>query len=104
MLAVGLILYQIQKETYKTVFKIVQIAPGYMTTTQIKFIMVLYDDARNHDQKAVDDSIKRLFAEIHRLYVGHTLNPFSTVNAPISSTRFDSEVQTCVTAYNQSRI
>jgi hypothetical protein len=74
-----------------------------MTTTQIKFILTVYDDAVTHDQKAVDESIKQLFANIHRLYVGYTLNPFNPINAPISSARFDSEVEDCVVAYNKTR-
>ena len=75
-----------------------------MTTTQVKFIISVYDDAViTGDQTAVDQMIKELFVEIHRLYVDYTLNPFSPVDgAPISSARFDRQVMDCVAAYNKS--
>ena len=74
-----------------------------MTTTQIKFILTVYDDAVTMgDQVSVDEAIKRLLAEIHRLYVDYSMNPFSDINAPISSARFDAQVKDCVEVYNKS--
>jgi hypothetical protein len=75
---------------------------GYMTTTQIKFIISVYDDASNYtgDQSTADQQIKELLAEIHRIYVEFSLNPFSAVEAPISSARFDAQVSDCVSAFN----
>jgi hypothetical protein len=75
---------------------------GYMTTTQIKFILCVEDDALPDDQPSVDEMIKRLLFKIHRLYVEQTLNPFSSMGAPISSPRFESQLKSTVTAYNHA--
>lgn len=77
---------------------------GYMTTTQIKFILTVYDDVVMGDQKVVDESIKQLFIKIHGLYVNYLMNPFTHVSAPISSARFDSQVRDCIAAYNKSTL
>ena len=75
---------------------------GYMTTTQIKFLITLEDNAISADQSTVDETIKRLFIKIHRLYVEYTLNPFSSLNKEIISDRFDSKIKEIVTAYNRA--
>jgi hypothetical protein len=76
-----------------------------MTTTQIKFLLVVQEDAvALGDQRTIDETIKRLFLKIHRAYVEHTLNPFCRLEAPIVSTRFDAKVTESVTAYNRTRM
>ena len=56
------------------------------------------------DQRAVDESVKRLFAKLHDLFVEHRLNPFSNLKAPISSSKFDSKVKACVANFNRDEI
>jgi hypothetical protein len=75
---------------------------GYMTTTQIKFLLTVEDDSTVGDQRTVDETIKRLFVKLHRLYVEYTLNPFSPLTGAISSKKFDQKVKDCVTAYNRT--
>jgi Sedlin, N-terminal conserved region len=73
-----------------------------MTTTQIKFLLTVDDGAAVEDQRTVDETIKRLFVKLHRLYVEYTLNPFSPLTGPIQSARFDHKVGYCVSAYNRT--
>lgn len=75
---------------------------GYQTTTQIKFLLTVEDDASIGDQCTVDETIKRLCIKLHRLFVEYTLNPFSPISGPIESTRFTQKVQDCITAYNRA--
>jgi len=75
---------------------------GYQTTTQIKFLLTVEDDASIGDQRTVDETIKRLFFKLHRIYVEYTLNPFSPISGPIESARFTKKVNDCVTAYNRA--
>lgn len=79
---------------------------GYMTTTQIRFVLVVEDHhasaAPGRDQRSVDDAIYRLFVKLHRLYVEHTLNPFAALSGPIQSPKLDRKVHECVTAFNRS--
>ena len=51
---------------------------------------------------AFQEEIQNLMAKIHAVYVGHVLNPFSVLNAPIVSQRFDQQVQRIVDVYNES--
>lgn len=74
-----------------------------MTTTQIKFLLTVQDHAAAiGDQRNIDETIKRLLVKLHRLYVEYTLNPFSALNSPIQSTRFDAKVSDCVEAFNRT--
>lgn len=75
---------------------------GYQTTTQIKFLLTVEDDASIGDQRTVDETIKRLCIKLHRLYVEYTLNPFSPISGPLESARFTQKVNDCVTAYNRA--
>jgi Sedlin, N-terminal conserved region len=82
------------------------VVSGYMTTTQIRFVLVVEDHhasaAPGRDQRSVDDAIFRLFVKLHRLYVEHTLNPFGALSGPIQSHKMDRKVHECVTAFNRS--
>jgi hypothetical protein len=78
-----------------------------MTTTHIKFLITVEDTDATvaGDQRAVDETIKRLCVKLHRLYVEYILNPFSPLTGgqgSIESPRFDQKVKDCVMAYNQS--
>ena len=70
---------------------------AYMTTTHIKFLLVVQDRS-----SMMDETIKRLFLKIHRIYVEYMLNPFCQINAPISSVHFDTKLKDLVTAYNRT--
>lgn len=78
---------------------------GYMTTTQIRFVLVVEDhhvSSSGREQRSVDDAIYRLLVKLHRLYVDHTLNPFGGLSGPIQSPRMDRRVRECVAAFNRS--
>lgn len=75
-----------------------------MTTTFIKFVLIVEDDATSTDQTITDQNIKRLFVKLHRIFIEHMLNPFSNINAPITSRRFADKVQETVQAYNRTII
>ncbi len=75
---------------------------GYVTTTKVKFILVVEDDAVPEAQPNVDSEIKNLMKQLHELYVQEMLNPFRDVTAPISSKRFDEQIQNYVATFNQS--
>ena len=77
---------------------------GYMTTTQIRFILTVEDhvSTTGTNQRQIDDAIKRVFAKLHRLYVEYMLNPFGSLTGPITSPRFDLKVAECVSAYNRT--
>ena len=70
---------------------------GYMTTTHIKFLLTVRDGYAPQQ-----DILQHLVAKMHAAYVGHVLNPFSVLHAPIVSLRFDQQMQTLVDAYNES--
>lgn len=78
---------------------------GYMTTTHIKFLLILSDDASTalNEQRAIDEAIKHLFFKLHRLFVEYTLNPFSPLTGePLQSPRFDQKVQDCILSFNRT--
>lgn len=73
-----------------------------MTTTQIKFLLTVQDDAALGDQRTIDETLKHLFIKIHRQYVEYSLNPFSSMTGPISSARFEQKISEWVEAYNRA--
>jgi hypothetical protein len=78
---------------------LIRIREGYLTTTQIRFLLTV-QDAGDQQQQVVDQSIKQLMAQIHRYYVEYTLNPFNDLNAPVQSQKFTRHVQQCVDKFN----
>ncbi|GKZ01437.1 trafficking protein particle complex subunit 2-like protein [Mayamaea pseudoterrestris] len=72
---------------------------GYMTTTQIRILLSVQDNP-DQPQHAVDQSIQRLLAQIHKFYVEYTLNPFTELNSTIQSQKFDKNIQQTVNAFN----
>eukprot|EP00980_Cylindrotheca_fusiformis_P010112 scaffold2243_cov122-Cylindrotheca_fusiformis.AAC.28 len=75
---------------------------GYVTTTRIKIMLVVEDDAIPEIQSSIDNDIKTLLSKIHELYVEDMLNPFKEVGSPVVSQRFQDKVQQFVYAFNQS--
>jgi hypothetical protein len=75
---------------------------GYVTTTRIKFVLVVEDDALPEMQSSIDNEIKALMSKIHELYIEDLLNPFKDIGSAIVSKRFEDRVQRFVTAFNQS--
>lgn len=75
---------------------------GYVTTTRIKFVLVVEDDAVPEAQANVDAEIKALLKQLHEVYVQDMLNPFKDITAPITSKRFDEQIQKHIATFNQS--
>lgn len=75
---------------------------GYMTTTQVKFLLTVQDEATMSDQKTMDETLKQLFIKLHRQYVEYSLNPFSSMTGPIVSSRFDQQISERIAAYNRA--
>jgi menaquinone-dependent protoporphyrinogen IX oxidase len=75
-----------------------------MTTTQIRFLLIVEDDVFTKDQTSLDEKIKQLFIQFHRIYVEYILNPFSPIMAggPIRSQRFDHKVNEYVQQYHST--
>jgi Sedlin, N-terminal conserved region len=78
-----------------------------MTTTQIVFLLVVEDDlttATAQQQRMIDESIQKLFMQIHQCYVEYVLNPFTPISmaGQTESPRFHRQVEDRVTAYNRS--
>ncbi len=75
---------------------------GYVTTTNVKLILVVEDEAVPDVQKNVDEEIKSLLAKVHDLYVADLMNPFKDIGTGIVSKRFEDGVQKYVAAFNQT--
>jgi hypothetical protein len=73
-----------------------------MTTTKIKLILIVEDEAVPDVQKNVDDEIKSLLVKIHDLYVADLMNPFKEIGEPIDSKRFENGIQKYIAAFNQT--
>lgn len=71
-----------------------------MATTQIRFLLSVQDSAEQ-PQQVIDQNIKHLLAQVHRFYVEYTLNPFTELNGPIQSKRFDENVKRCFDTFNR---
>jgi len=68
-----------------------------MTTTQIKFIVTVFDSG----VPTQDGKVQKLLASFHSAYIHHMLNPFSAMTRFIESPRFDAEILECVNSYNE---
>jgi len=58
---------------------------SFITFGYVKFMLL-------HEKKD-EDGIKNLFTEVYELYLKVLLNPFYTINTPITSTVFDERVR-----------
>lgn len=68
---------------------------GWMTTTQIKFLVAIQD-------AEIDGDIVGLLRKLHQTYVEYRLNPLGPLTGPIASKRFDEKVRQTIEFYNQS--
>jgi hypothetical protein len=76
---------------------------GYITNTQIKFILIVEDDDN------IDVEIQRLFNDIHESYIQDIMNPFreqcavkrNNTTAKCSN-QFDDRIQKHIANFNQS--
>jgi Sedlin, N-terminal conserved region len=79
---------------------------GYCTTTKIKIFLVVEDEALSKQQQQgnADEDIKSLLKSIHKLYVEELLNPFTSLDNPLTivSKKFDAQVKNYISAFNQS--
>ncbi|KND04910.1 hypothetical protein SpCBS45565_g06757 [Spizellomyces sp. 'palustris'] len=58
---------------------------AYITASGVRF-MLLHDAANT-------DGIRNFFQDTHELYIKTLLNPFTEINAPITSASFDTKVR-----------
>ncbi|QPG75080.1 hypothetical protein FOA43_002420 [Brettanomyces nanus] len=65
---------------------------SYLTQGNAKFIILT-------DLKSHDESLRQFLIEINELYVKTLLNPFYTVNNPITSSGFDTRVRLLARKY-----
>lgn len=101
---------------------------GYLTNTGIKFMILVENMYLNQDgsyrqqdcapQLMVNNSfpstspnsgnreadLKKMFAELHELYVRHTMNPFSKLRSPIQSRMFNQGVIQMAQSFNASAL
>ena len=68
---------------------------GWMTTTQIKFLVAIQD-------AEIDGDIVGLLRRLHQAYVEYRLNPLGQLTGPIQSKRFDEKVRQTIESYNRS--
>lgn len=75
---------------------------GYATTTRIKILLVVEDDAVPKLQSSIDNDIKSLLSKIHQLYIEDLLNPFKDIGSTIVSKRFDQQAYQHISDFNHS--
>ena len=68
---------------------------GWMTTTQIKFLVAIQD-------AEIDGDVVGLLRRLHQTYVEYRLNPLGQLTGPIQSKRFDEKVRQTIESYNRS--
>mmetsp|Transcript_37479 Transcript_37479/g.79997 ORF Transcript_37479/g.79997 Transcript_37479/m.79997 type:complete len:351 (-) Transcript_37479:313-1365(-) len=105
---------------------------GYLTNTGIKFMILVeniylnQDGSRRRQDHAPPSSLslfvnnslpsalsssgsregdlKNMFAQLHELYVRHTMNPFSKLRSPIQSRAFDEGIIRMAHSFNNSAL
>ncbi|KAL7494268.1 hypothetical protein ACHAWT_002990 [Skeletonema menzelii] len=76
---------------------------GYVTTNA-SYVTIVEDVIAPDNaqlQKSRDVELKTLLSYVHRAYTESLLNPFSDINAKITSDRFAKSVNRLVTGFNQ---
>ncbi|SCU85002.1 LAFA_0D13300g1_1 [Lachancea sp. 'fantastica'] len=73
---------------------------GYLSYGNMKFVMVHSGNVNNGAPVLIDDvSVKSFYQEVHELYVKTLMNPFYTLNDPITSPVFDRKVRALAKKY-----
>mmetsp|Transcript_7123 Transcript_7123/g.11054 ORF Transcript_7123/g.11054 Transcript_7123/m.11054 type:complete len:185 (-) Transcript_7123:106-660(-) len=78
-------------------------AYGYVTTNA-NYVVIVEDGIAPDNvqlQKSRDVELKTLISYVHRAYTESLLNPFSDINAKITSERFTTNVKSLVAGFNQ---
>jgi hypothetical protein len=78
---------------------------GYVTATNIKFLALISIDSDNdnNSKTAVKPSdVQKFLTQTHEHYVSYLMNPFSKLNQPIDSRKFDTHIQAAVQEYQNS--
>jgi hypothetical protein len=73
-------------------------------TTNSKYITIIEDGMAPDNmelQKSRDNELKTMMGYIHRLYTETLLNPFSSLDAKITSEKFNKSVQDVINGFNQ---
>ena len=73
-----------------------------MTTTKIKFLLAVEDEASPDTQKSIDEDIKSLLIRLHECYIQDLLNPFKDLSKGLVSKSFDRKIKHEVVTFNQS--
>mmetsp|Transcript_16953 Transcript_16953/g.37033 ORF Transcript_16953/g.37033 Transcript_16953/m.37033 type:complete len:196 (+) Transcript_16953:112-699(+) len=81
---------------------------GYLTNTQTKFLLMVEDCGPAYAETTAS-GVKRLFGEIHELYVKEVMNPFhpiidNTMDRQELSEKFDRRIQKHISNFNQQEI
>lgn len=71
---------------------------AFVTQGNIKFI-ICYESSNNSNGKYDENSIKQFFMEVNELYVKCLMNPFYSVNSPITSPEFDLKIKLLAKKY-----
>ena len=71
---------------------------GYITATNIKFLLLLAKYEKNDENK-----VKDLLADIHQSYIAYVMNPFSNATGFIESPGFDEKIKVFVRQFEQSK-
>jgi len=77
-------------------------AYGYVTTN-VTYVTIVEDGIASDNvqlQKSRDVELKTLLSYVHRVYTESLLNPFSDINAKITSERFTTSVKSLVAGFN----
>jgi hypothetical protein len=86
---------------------------GYVTATNIKFLALIRSTDSNDNNNDNNDSnsyktavkqsdVQKFLAVVHEHYITYLMNPFSRLNQPIDSRKFDQHIQAAVRDYQNS--
>ena len=79
-------------------YSYLQLAKGYVTSTNIK-VLAMVSESMDPNREL---NLKALFAKVHNLFVEYMLNPWTTLQCRIKSSRFEEGVDEAVRVYNES--
>jgi hypothetical protein len=79
-------------------YSYLRLAKGYVTSTNIK-VLAMVSESMDPNREL---NLKALFAKVHNLFVEYMLNPWTTLQCRIKSSRFEEGVDEAVRVYNES--